>query len=101
MIKNTHKTTFYAKEYWSGDSRDGQLVGGDGYHYYKLSALGVVQEAYEVYESDGGDVKVTPLPEMLNVNWKSDLGFDDFEQLEEVETEEFDYVADIYKSQQA
>ena len=31
-----NENQFYAREYWTGDSRDGQLVNGDGYHYFRL-----------------------------------------------------------------
>lgn len=79
----------FRKEYWSGDSRDGSLVNGDGYHYFKIRTDGLIIEAFEVYESEEGDKVISPMPEMKNVNWLVDLGFDDFDALDEVE--EFEY----------
>ena len=35
----------FAKEYWTGDSRDGTLVNGDGYHYYRMQLDGLILEA--------------------------------------------------------
>ena len=35
----------YTKEYWTGDSRDGAVVNGDGYHYYRMSDKGLIVEA--------------------------------------------------------
>ena len=80
---------FHAKEYWTGDSRDGRLEDGDGYHYYSLTRSGIIQEAFEVYEQDDGEIVVSPLPEMKKVHWHKDLGFEDFDMLEEVTIEEF------------
>ena len=44
----------YAKEYWTGDSRDGCLVNGDGYHYFRMTKDGRILEAYEYYETEDG-----------------------------------------------
>lgn len=80
----------YAREYWTGDSRDGVLVNGDGYHYYRMTKSGKILEAYEYYETEDGREFVSPLPEMLNVHWIDDLGFEDFEALDIIK--EFDFV---------
>jgi hypothetical protein len=82
----------YAREYWTGDSRDGALVNGDGYHYYKMEGEGMILEAYEFYETDDGTEVVSPLPEMQNVSWKKDLGFDNFEALDMIDESEFERV---------
>jgi hypothetical protein len=80
----------FAKEYWTGDSRDGSLVNGDGCHYYRMDPKGgTILEAFEMYESDEGDEVVTPMPEMKNIAWITDLGFDDLEALEMIEEREF------------
>lgn len=79
----------YMREYWTGDSRDGRLVNGDGYHYYRMSSDGSIFEAYEVYETDDGSEVAAPLPEMQNVNWVKDLGFEDMEALDAVDETEF------------
>ena len=79
----------YAREYWNGDSRDGVLVNGDGYHYYRMTKAGKILEAYEFYETDDGAEFASPLPEMLNINWLLDLGFEDFEALDAIK--EFDF----------
>ena len=83
---------FFAKEYWTGDSRDGQVVNGDGYHYYLITGRGKILEAFEYYERDDGTSVVSPLPEMLNVGWIDDLGFEDFEVLDEITEDEYEAV---------
>ena len=86
----TEKERFlYTREYWVGDSRDGVLVNGDGYHFFRMLADGLILEAFEVYESEEGDEVVTPLPEMQNVGWLKDLGFADMEELDMIEESEF------------
>ena len=79
----------FKKEYWSGDSKDGMIINGDGYHFFKMDEAGNIIEAYELYETDDGDEVVTPLPEMHKVNWLKDLGFNDFETLEKIDEHEF------------
>ena len=82
----------YTKEYWTGDSRDGFLVNGDGYHFFRMMPLGKILEAYEIYESDEGDEVVTPLPEMQNIHWIEDLGFKNLDLLDQIDKNEFDRV---------
>ena len=84
--------TVFAKEYWTGDSRDGQLVNGDGYHYYEMLSDGQIIDAYELYESDDGTEVVSPLPEMRNVSWMKDLGFEDWEVLDLIKKHEFERI---------
>lgn len=88
----------FAKEYWTGSSRDGVLENGDGYHYYRMTKSGKILEAYEVYEMEDGRECVAPLPEMLNVHWINDLGFDDFEALDMIKEIEFSRIKDIATS---
>ena len=85
----------FAREYWTGDSRDGALVNGDGYHYYRMTKSGKILEAYECYELDDGRECANPLPEMLNVNWIDDLGFEDFEALDMIKETEFSRIKNI------
>ena len=86
----------YFKEYWTGDSRDGALVNGDGYHYYRMKDGGLIAEAYEHYETDDGEEVASPLPEMIGVHWVKDLGFDDEnEALEAVPQTEFERVKEL------
>lgn len=85
----------YVKEYWTGDSRDGSLVNGDGYHYYSMTKEGLITEAYEYYELDDGTEIVVPLPEMLNVNWIDDLGFNDLEALDVIPDTEFERIKEL------
>jgi hypothetical protein len=85
----------FAREYWTGDSRDGTLVNGDGYHYYRMTKGGKILEAYECYELEDGRECANPLPEMLNVNWLEDLGFEDFEALDLIKEIEFSRIKDI------
>lgn len=87
----------YTREYWSGDSRDGNLINGDGYHYFKMTALGKILEAYEYYEQDDGCGIVSPLPEMQNVDWIKDLGFDDMEVLDMINEGEFNRIKNMVK----
>lgn len=85
----------FKKEYWTGDSRDGALVDGDGYHFFKMLSHGLIVEAYEFYEHDDGTEVVTPLPEMQNVDWIKDLGFDDLDDLDSIPEKEFTYVRNL------
>jgi hypothetical protein len=89
----------FVKEYWTGDSRDGAVVNGDGYHYYRMAEDGKILEAYEFYETDDGVEVASPLPEMLNVNWQRDLGFDDMEALDKIDEHEFDRVKELTQKQ--
>jgi hypothetical protein len=85
----------FAKEYWTGDSRDGAVVNGDGYHFYRMTSLGEILDAYEFYETDDGRECVAPLPEMIGVHWQNDLGFEDFEALDFIKEYEFDRIKEI------
>ncbi len=95
MQHNQPTDVIFTREYWTGDSRDGAVVNGDGYHYYRMSAQGLIIEAYEFYETDDGVEVACPLPEMLNVSWKNDLGFDDLEALDMIEEHEFFRVREL------
>lgn len=86
---NDHR---YYCEYWSGDSRDGVVINGDGYHYYRMSKEGEILEALEAYENEEGEEVATPLPEMKGVSWITDLGFEDFEALDVIKDSEFERV---------
>lgn len=88
----TQETFVYAKEFWTGDSRDGVLVNGDGYHFYRMAKDGKILEAYEYYEKDDGTEVAAPLPEMLHISWIEDLGFNDWEALDVITESEFDRV---------
>ncbi len=79
----------FAKEYWTGDSRDGRLVNGDGYHYYQITSDGRILDAYEYYEKEDGSVVVSPLPEMKNIHWIEDMGFEDLEVLDFIKESEY------------
>ena len=87
----------YYREYWVGDSRDGSLINGDGYHYYRMEQGGKIVEAYEYYEQDDGIAIVSPLPEMNQVHWINDLGFEDMEILDSITPAEFDRIKEIGK----
>lgn len=88
----------YAKEYWNGDSRDGVLVNGDGYHFYRMEDGGLIKEAVEYYETDEGVEVASPLPEMIGVHWVKDLGFDEGEALEPITQSEFDRIKELLES---
>lgn len=85
----------FTREYWTGDSRDGVLVNGDGYHFYRMTEAGQILEAYEYYETEDGREFVSPLPEMLRVHWIEDLGFEDFEALDVIKEYDFQRIKDI------
>jgi hypothetical protein len=89
MLSTDVISEIYTREYWTGDSRDGAVVNGDGYHYYRMTKDGLIREAYEFYETDDGLEVASPLPEMLNVDWVKDLGFEDLEALDIVDENEF------------
>ena len=93
--KATQEKLAHYREYWSGDSRDGALVDGDGYHYFAMTSGGDIVKAYEYYETDDGIEVASALPEMLKVNWFKDLGFDDLETLDAVAETEFDYIEEL------
>lgn len=97
---NTSSDIIFVKDYWTGDSRDGHLINGDGYHYYQMSPEGKILEAWEFYETDDGVEVVSPLPEMKNVDWKRDLGFEDLEALDQVNRLEFERIREIHGSHQ-
>lgn len=86
------QATIFTKEYWTGDSRDGQVVNGDGYHYYEMSEEGLILDAYEFYETEDGTEVASPLPEMKNISWMKDLGFEDWEVLDIVKKFEFERI---------
>lgn len=89
-VKALIEPEHYTREYWTGDSRDGILVNGDGYHFYRMTKSGRILEAYEFYEAEDGREFACPLPEMLNVHWLEDLGFEDFEALDSIK--EYDFI---------
>lgn len=88
-------TYTYARESWFGDSRDGQLEDGSGYHFFKLADGKKIVEAYEFYESDEGEEVASPLPEMKNVDWFEDLGFDNLESLDIISEEEYEAIKEL------
>lgn len=93
--RNVDQPVIFMREYWTGDSRDGAVVNGDGYHYYRMSPAGLIMEAYEFYETDDGVEVASPLPEMMNVDWKEDLGFEDLEALDLIDEREFSRVKEL------
>ena len=88
----------YMREYWTGDSRDGNLINGDGYHYYRMSKEGKIFEAYEWYEQDDGVAVVSPLPEMKDVDWIEDLGFTDMEVLDQISRSKFEEIQKLARN---
>ena len=82
----------YVRETWTGDSRDGFVMNGEGMHVFKMHHTGLICEAYEVYETEEGERVVTFLPNFCNVNWIEDLGFENLDALEEIPSCEFEQV---------
>jgi pyruvoyl-dependent arginine decarboxylase (PvlArgDC) len=89
----------YFKESWCGDSRDGKELSSEGHHFFRIDKSGLIVEAYEYYETDEGESVATPLPEMVRVHWIKDLGFEDFETLDEIKEMEFNEVKTLAASQ--
>ncbi len=85
----------YCREYWTGDSRDGQYLNGDGYHYFQMKDDGFVIDAYEYYETDDGEERSCRLSEFVGINWFDYFGFEDDELLEEVPHQEFELIKSI------
>ena len=92
---NKEEEYIYRREYWTGDSRDGSLVNGDGYHYYRMIKKGLIIESYEYYEMDDGSEVVSPLPEMLNIHWINDLGFETLDDLDIIKESDFEHVKEL------
>jgi len=89
---------WYAREYWSGDSRDGQYINGDGYHYFELKGPGHVLRAVEYYETDDGEERAVDVPELVGIDWFSFFGFEENDDLLEIVPEhEFGYISDLVK----
>lgn len=95
MDNTNQDKIFYFKEYWFGDSKDGKLINGEGLHYFKMQPYGFIVSAYEYYEEDDGSEVVTHLPEMENVDWIKDLGFENTDTLEEITEAEFNRIKEL------
>ena len=86
---------WYCREYWTGDSRDGLYLNGDGYHYFQMRGNGVVQKAVEYYETDESEERSSEVPELIGINWFEFFGFEDEELLEIVPEHEFQYICEF------
>jgi len=86
---------YYFCEEWSGDSKDGVIINGEGFHFFQMTIDGYINEAYEVYESEEGDEIVTPLPEMTNISWTKDLGFENMEALDKINKMDFQRIKSL------
>lgn len=96
-VPHDPEKTWHCREYWTGDSRDGQYCNGDGYHYFEMKGDGIIAKALEYYETDEGEEKTTELPELVGTNWFEFFGFEDDELLETVAEHEFDYIEQLIK----
>ncbi|MES2613806.1 MAG: hypothetical protein V4591_00150 [Bdellovibrionota bacterium] len=96
--KRKSEEIWYCREGWNGDSRDGQFINGDGYHYFEMKGDGFIQKAYEYYETDDGEERVAIVPELVGINWFSFFGFEDEELLEAIAEHEFIYVEQLLKN---
>jgi hypothetical protein len=96
-LKKMNCEFVYCKEGWFGNSRDGLLVGGEGYNYFEMTPQGDVLRAYEYYETDEGEERVCEVPDLIGVNWFNYFGFEDDEVLDIVNAGEFLWVEDIQK----
>ncbi len=91
-------STWHCREPWFGDSRDGQFVNGEGYHYFQMKGEGVIEKALEWYESDDGEEHATEIPELIGLNWFEFFGYEDDEILENVPPHEFSYIENMAQS---
>ena len=96
--KRKNDEIWYCREGWNGDSRDGQFINGDGYHYFEMKGDGNILKAYEYYETDDGDEHVTSVSELVGINWFTFFGFEDEELLEIVPEHEFNYIEQLLKN---
>jgi hypothetical protein len=88
---------WHCREYWTGDSRDGQYTNGDGYHYFEMKGSGIITKALEYYETEDGEERSTEVPELVGINWFQFFGFEDDELLEDVPEHEFAYIEGLLK----
>ena len=88
---------WHCREFWTGDSRDGQFTNGDGYHYFEMKGSGLIIKAFEYYETEDGEERTTEVPELVGINWFEFFGFEDDELLEQVPEHEFAYVESLLK----
>ena len=86
---------WWCREYWVGDSSDGQFLNGDGYHYFKMQGNGKVLSAVEYYETDDGLEKSNILHNLVGINWFEYFGFEDDELLEKVAAHEFEFIKQL------
>jgi hypothetical protein len=93
--KRKEDETWFCREYWSGDSRDGQYINGDGYHYFQMKGPGLIEKALEYYETDDGEEKATEASELIGINWFDFFGFEDEELLETVPEFEFMHILEL------
>lgn len=96
--KRTGSEIWFCREGWNGDSRDGQFINGDGYHYFEMRGDGNIVKAYEYYETDDGEEHVSIVAELVGINWFSFFGFEDEEVLENVPEHEFHYIEQLLKN---
>ncbi len=89
---------WYCKEYWNGDSRDGQYLNGEGYHYFQMKGSGEILKAYEFYETDDGDEKATPLEDMIGLNWFEYFGYKDDELLDIIADHDFFAIEGLHQN---
>jgi len=91
------ETILFVREYWTGNSRDGGVIEGEGYLYYRMAESGKLIEAYESYEDHNHTEIAGPCPSMENINWFNDLGYKDLELLETIDESEFERIKELAK----
>lgn len=96
-VKRDADQVWWCREYWCGDSRDGQYTSGDGYHYFEMKGDGTIVRALEYYETDDSEERTTELQELVGLNWFQFFGFEDEELLEQVSEHEFGYIEGLLK----
>lgn len=91
---------WFCREFWSGNSRDGLHVNGEGYYYFKMLGEGKILKAYEYYETDEDEENSLEASELIGVNWFTYFGHNDDELLESVTEHEFEYVESLESDSQ-
>jgi len=97
LTRPDENRVWYCKEYWFGDSYDGQYSNGEGYHYFEMQGAGTILKAYEYYETDDGQECVTPLPDFIGLNWFTYFGYEDDELLEPIAEYQFTRMENLVK----
>ena len=91
---------WFCREFWSGNSRDGLHLNGEGYYYFKMLGDGKILKSYEYYETDEDEENSIEASELIGVNWFAYFCYHDDELLEFVTEHEFNYIESLESDSQ-